>query len=211
MIGHASREKDLAVATDVHGKFGDAKLRRALESAAADFVGLDAGWKVVLWIPSPSMRLKVAEVLVHSGRGYVAPLNQVEPASQELIRQHQRLWGVTVYAPPEVADNPEHCRALLAYMGDQMSIEFARPDGALVPSVNDLVIERVTAMHPDILLPHRARLSAFALAARDNSNADKTLASTLAAQVDLLLQACVEEGLLRRTSDATSPLATEGS
>lgn len=211
VIGHASREKDLAVATDVHGKFGDAKLRRALESAAADFVGLDAGWKVVLWIPSPSMRLKVAEVLVHSGRGYVAPLNQVEPASQELIRQHQRLWGVTVYAPPEVADNPEHCRALLAYMGDQMSIEFARPDGALVPSVNDLVVERVTAMHPDILLPHRARLCAFALAARDNSNADKTLASTLAAQVDLLLQACVEDGLLRRTSDATSPLATEGS
>lgn len=167
ILGHASGSRDLAIADEVFERFArDAAARRALESAAADFAGLDSGWNVVAWIPSPTMRLKVAEVLVHTGEQYVAPLSDVELASQQIVEQHKRLWAVTVYAP--AATTGEQGDAVLAFLGDRMGLRFMRRDGRGVPTVDEVAVDAVIRKHSKSAR-HRSDILELAPAAKDDA------------------------------------------
>lgn len=172
IIGHAGNTEDHAIAEEVWAKFAeDPRTRRALENAAAKFAGIEDGWKIVVWLPSPKMRLKVAEVLVYTRDKYVAPLSRVESASEEIVKQHRNLWAATVYAPEEVAD--EQAEAALAFLGDAMGIRFGRPSGALVGSEADTRADALIRKFPS-LAKHRSVLREQALAASDSTPTDGT-------------------------------------
>jgi len=149
-IGLASGEVNRSVSSEVFAKFSNPERRRELERDAARFAGIDrSAQELVVWLPDPGMRLKVAEVLVYVD-GSIAPLSRVERASQEIVEQHQRLWGVTIYAEKSVVDRPQAADAILAYLGDEMGLVFHRPDGSSVPNKVDLAIEAVLSeLHPD--------------------------------------------------------------
>lgn len=169
ILGHAASAQDRAVAHAVFDKFAkDSSSRRALESAAADFAELAAGWKVVAWVPSPEMRLKVAEVLVHTGDQYVAPLSAVEVASQQIVEQHKNLWAVTVYAPRETT--LEQGAAVLSFLGDRMGLRFVRPSGRAVWSVDQAAVDALITRHPEAAA-HREALLNLAPAAKDSTRA----------------------------------------
>ena len=98
LIGRADDAADFALAQLKYEKFGNPVTRRRIEQRAAKRAALDRGWKAVVWLPNPDMRLKVAEVLVQNEEG-VAPLDAVSDAGGHIVRQHRRLWAISIYAP----------------------------------------------------------------------------------------------------------------
>lgn len=142
ILGRAGGDKDLAMAQENFDKFAaDPRIRREFERDAAAFASVAAGWQVVVWLPNPKMRLKVADVLVHQTGTYVTPLSKIEPTSREIVEQHQRLWAVTVYAPEDVRVDSDKRDAILTYLGDRMGMRFRRPDGSEVSTVSELELE----------------------------------------------------------------------
>jgi HD superfamily phosphohydrolase len=190
ILGHAGSREDQAIAEETYRKFAsDPHDRRELEKGAATFAGLAHGWEVVVWLPSYKMRLKVADVLVQSA-GSITPLSRVEHTSMEIVEQHQRLWGVTVYAPEAVRDNPIQSDAILAYIGDRTRLRFRRPDGSTVPSRQELAVEKVLAeIHGTT--PSPAELLAVTAAASDQNGE-----SSFESLVTAVWQAGVENDLI---------------
>jgi len=198
-MGHAATTEDRAIAEEIYATFASTPDdRRRLEKGAADFAGLDHGWQVVVWLPSHTMRFKVADVLVQQN-GSIAPLSRVEPTSSEIVKQHQRLWGVTVYAPVDV-DAPTR-DAVLAYLGDKTSLRFRRPDGSIVPSRQELAVDRVVA-EINVEAPPQPKLLKIAAAASDK-NADGTFDSLVTA----VYTGGVENNLIK---DGARPLRLVG-
>lgn len=62
LIGRAETRADMALAQEKFDAFGRADTRRQLERTAARLAGLEHGWQVVIWLPNPDMKLKVAGV-----------------------------------------------------------------------------------------------------------------------------------------------------
>jgi hypothetical protein len=50
--------KGVKAAQELYDKFHSSDTRRALERQAAEYAELGEGWKVVIWLPKPEMRLK---------------------------------------------------------------------------------------------------------------------------------------------------------
>jgi hypothetical protein len=102
-----SDDASRALAAKIYATFGGAAERRALEVDTAQFARLDEGWQVLLWIPSPDMRLKAAGVLVHDGQS-VLPLHEFDKATlkrgTEIYDSHQALWAVSIYVSPLVPE-----------------------------------------------------------------------------------------------------------
>lgn len=139
-LGRAASEPDLAAAKSTYKKFGSPEARRSLEESATRFAGISPRWKVVLWVPSPNMRMKVAEVLVDVD-GRVAPLAEMHTVSSDaraIVLQHHRLWGVDAYVHPEITSTWQK-RAALAWLKDEMGLGFLDADGSVVPSVIELL------------------------------------------------------------------------
>lgn len=168
VAARASGGSDLARAQETHAKFGSPEMRRKLEKAAADAAGVDPGWSVVIWLPDPRMRLKVAEVLVDGGEG-VAPLDRVSDASKEIVKQHQALWAVSVYVEPSVRRaEPVRVQAMLSELREQMQLAFKYPDGTPVPYPSELTLQLVgqhAKLNSDQLITLRGLQSSYALAA----------------------------------------------
>lgn len=139
-LGRAASDADLASAKSTYKRFGSPEERRRLEETAARFAGISPRWKVVLWVPSPKMRMKVAEVLVDVD-GRVAPLADMQTIGAEanaIVQQHHRLWGVGAYIHPHVTSVWKK-RAALAWLKDEMGLGFLDAEGSPVPSVVDLI------------------------------------------------------------------------
>jgi HD superfamily phosphohydrolase len=139
-LGRAASDADLASAKSTYKLFGSPEARRRLEQTAARFAGIRPRWKLVLWVPSPKMRMKVADVLVEVD-GRVAPLAEMETISSDanaIVKQHQRLWGVGAYIHPDVSSEWQK-RAALARLKDEMGLGFLDARGLPVPSVVDLI------------------------------------------------------------------------
>ncbi len=146
--------------------------RREIEQGAMRFAGLTPAWHLVLWVPEPWMRMKVAQVLCDDD-GHVAPLSAIgDNKSDAVLEQHKRLWSLLVYAHPDVrhpefrSDDPdEQARlrrrldAALAYLRDRMDLDLRRWDGKPVPSRRDFVIERV-AEHLNLPREQKEQLAA---------------------------------------------------
>jgi HD superfamily phosphohydrolase len=119
LIGRCS---DRTLSKELFERFGAAAhLRecRQIEEEVSSFVGLQHRWHVLLWIPSPKMRLKAADVLVDDG-STVAVLQHRdrigENRGREIYDAHESLWSIGVYAHPDVAQNSELCHQVLAWL-----------------------------------------------------------------------------------------------
>jgi len=103
--------------------FGTRGARRELERKAAEFVGVPEE-KVVIWLPDPKMRLKIAEVLVDFGEG-IAPFNQYSDRGRDIYQDHEDLWTVTVFVHREIRDEGLE-PAILARLAELMGVEWDR-------------------------------------------------------------------------------------
>jgi len=136
-IGRADARHDIALSKRIYDKFGKRAPRRELEEAAARWAGLDRRWEVVLWLPSPKMRLKIAEVLVDHG-GRINHLDRIaRERAEDIYRAHESLWGVSAYVHPDV--DAAARERLLAYFGYRLGVEFLDERGASAPSLEELV------------------------------------------------------------------------
>ena len=113
-------------------RFGPAENRRELERKAAEYVGTTED-KVVIWLPNPKMRLKTAEVLVDFGEG-IAPFNKFSSRGEEIYRDHEELWTITVFVHDDLR-RAGHEPAILARLAELMGVEWDmhKPPGAKRP------------------------------------------------------------------------------
>ena len=136
-----------------------------MEKRAADLAELNHGYDVVVWLPNPDMRLKVAEVLVDDGVS-VAPLDRVNSAGKEIVEQHRHLWSIGIYAALDVEKQEDANRALvlLSQLKDEMDLRAVRWDGESVKSSADLMVEDIVE-HLRLSRDHRESLAQLAPAA----------------------------------------------
>ncbi len=117
-----------APAMELYEKFGkDARERSALEREAERFAGLRGGPKVLIWLPSPKMRVKVAEVLVDDGNHIDRFAAYEEPRSgrgSDIYGGHSRLWGLWVFTHPELPD--ERQDDVLAYLAERFGVAWEK-------------------------------------------------------------------------------------
>lgn len=141
--GRADARHDLALAGRIYARFGKRDPRRLLEEATAQWAGLEHRWSVVIWLPSPRMRLKIAEVLVdHAGR--INHLDRlVRERAEDIYTAHQNLWGISVYLNDDVDAEAE--RRVLAYLGSRLGVQFLDKLGQPAPTIDELVIEALEA------------------------------------------------------------------
>jgi uncharacterized protein len=113
-------------------RHGPAKRRRELERKAAAYVGATED-KVIIWLPNPKMRLKTAEVLVDFGEG-IAPFKKVSTRGEEIYRDHEELWTITVFVHRDLRRRG-HEPAILARLAELMGVEWDmhKPPGAKRP------------------------------------------------------------------------------
>lgn len=157
LAGHA-RESSEDRRKDKYQKFGGAAARRERERAAARFAGIEHAWKLLLWVPNPTMRLKAADVLVDDGKK-IEPLRDRDRDAGGIVSRHKDLWGVSVYVDPELrscadkgpqrsrgrgrVDDEVRLRAALSVMRDEMALDLRRHDGSEVPSFPSFLARHV--------------------------------------------------------------------
>ena len=98
--------------------------RRKLEQGAARFAEIRRAWRVLVWIPEPRMRLKIAEVLVDTGSG-IKRFNEESRGDRrgaDIYEAHRRLWAVSVFVDPEIYSNDEQVEAVLAYLASELEV-----------------------------------------------------------------------------------------
>lgn len=114
-------------------RFGKPAKRRELERKAAAYVRASED-KVAIWLPDPKMRLKTAEVLVDFGEG-IAPFKKVSTRGEEIYRDHEELWTITVFVHEDLR-RKGHEPAILARLAELMGVEWDmhKPPGAKRPA-----------------------------------------------------------------------------
>lgn len=117
----AAQAADRTAKQRIFELFGSRSQRRDLERKAAEFVGIPEE-HVVIWLPDPKMRLKVAEVLVDFGEG-IAPFNEYSDRGREIYEDHRNLWTVTVFVHPSVSAGGLE-PAILARLAELMGVEW---------------------------------------------------------------------------------------
>jgi HD superfamily phosphohydrolase len=108
---------------EFYENYGTPKHRRVMERRAAAFAGLDRAWWVVIWLPPPKMKLKLAEVLVDDGHGIRSFVEREERRGgqgrgPEIYRAHENLWAVSVYVHRDVS--AEQVRLALASLATDL-------------------------------------------------------------------------------------------
>ncbi|HZT67928.1 MAG TPA: HD domain-containing protein [Acidimicrobiales bacterium] len=129
MIAHAGGREVLPSAGDKHAHFGSAGKRRELERSATKWADIKPSWSVVLWVPGPNMRLKLADVLIED-RGMISKLVDRYEDAAIIARRHQELWAVRVYANDEVRLDEDAREIVLARLRDEMGLPFLNSQGA---------------------------------------------------------------------------------
>ncbi len=187
LIGRAEGRADKALAREKHDRFGGPDQRRTIEREAARKASLDHGWQVVVWLPEPNMRLKVAGVLVDDGDG-LAPLSRVSDAGHQIVTQHKGLWSIAIYADaslrPDGAATLKATRkadVVLAVLQERMDLRMVRWDGEVVRSLDRLSVDTV-GEHANLKEEQRLKLLALVPAALGgNDTFDGMLKRTWAA------------------------------
>ncbi len=146
MLAHAGGREVLPASNDKHNQYGTAPERRRLERTAAKWAGIDPAWSIVLWVPSPKMRLKLADVLIED-RGMISKLVERYEDAEIIARRHQELWAVRVYASAEVHEDADKREIVLAKLRDDMGLPFVDTDGRPVTDTSRLVAERIVSRH----------------------------------------------------------------
>lgn len=105
-----------------HGK---PESRRRLESRAAHFAEIKPAWHILIWLPRPEMRLKVAGVLVDDGaeiRKFGPREEDGKRRGQDIYAAHRNLWAVSVYAHHDVACDETTQKLVLASLAADLDI-----------------------------------------------------------------------------------------
>ena len=110
-----------AAAAALHERFGSLSERRRLEKEACEHASIAEDWHLVLWIPDPDMRLKLAELLVDDGNG-IAQFKDVIPHGSEIYDAHKELWTISVFIHPTVTIDQR--RAALAKLATLLGISW---------------------------------------------------------------------------------------
>jgi HD superfamily phosphohydrolase len=119
----AANSAGASAAADLNKTFGRAEKRRFLETEAAKHAGIDPGesWKVIVWIPGPDMRLKLAELLVDDGAG-IAKFKDRFRRGSDIYEAHKALWQISVFVHPEL--DKSATRAVLAKLSELMGVSW---------------------------------------------------------------------------------------
>lgn len=115
-------------AADLFDEFGPTSRRRELEAEASRYAKVATPWHVVLWLPPPEMRLKLAEVLVDHPLG-IAKFKDRSRHGQEIYDAHTALWSIGVYVHRSLRD--EQRQAVAASLAHQLGVVFAPYDQRL--------------------------------------------------------------------------------
>ncbi len=121
LFGHAAKVKGAKAADALYEKFSAPDRRRELEQGAARYAELSDGWKVVIWLPKPTMRLKQAEVLVDHGDG-ISRLVDYSSRGREIYDDHKALWSLAVFVHRDVT--AEEKLWVLAYLSKEMLVHW---------------------------------------------------------------------------------------
>lgn len=115
--------------------FGNAAERDRLERAAEHFAELaknaphETGGEpaVVMWLPKPGMRLKLAQVLVQHNAG-IGPFVEYEESrsgrGSDIYAAHQRLWSCFVFVRRDVT--PEEQEVVTTFLAGEMGVRWER-------------------------------------------------------------------------------------
>ena len=118
--------KDVHDPEAVYDKYKDTENRRSLEQGAARFAEIRPASQVVLWIPDPRMRLKMAEVLVDTGEGITTFVDHERKTRQgagaEIYDAHRDLWGVSVFVDESVKGDRNQVDAVLAWLSSELEV-----------------------------------------------------------------------------------------
>ena len=125
-------DKDTS-AEALHRAFGAAAARDGLERDAERFAELGSDDedsmqpRVVLWLPKPGMRLKLAQVLVQHNAG-IGPFVEYEESrsrrGSDIYAAHQRLWSCFVFVRRDVSKDEE--AVITTYLARQMGVRWER-------------------------------------------------------------------------------------
>jgi hypothetical protein len=109
--------------------------RRRAEQQAARFAEVGPAWHILLWIPPPDMRLKVAGVLVDDGLEIQRFVDREKETGKrrgvDIYEAHEQLWEVTVYAHPALARRSPACRLVLASLSADLDLNLLPDDREL--------------------------------------------------------------------------------
>ena len=125
LAGRSSTQQ--ASARAIYEQHGGSAARRALEEEAATFAGIDEPWKLCLWLPPPSPRLKSAEVLVFDGSEVVEFYRSEQykdKRGEDIYVAHGRLWAVSLYIHRSIES--EKARRALARLAQRMEVRWDR-------------------------------------------------------------------------------------
>jgi len=116
-------DTEQASAGELFKRYGPPEKRIALQDAAQRFAELGPGPQVLMWLPDPDMRLKLAGVLVDDGR-HIDTFVDYERArggrGSEIYDAHLRLWSLWVWISPDV---PEPDReVVLAFLAGELGV-----------------------------------------------------------------------------------------
>lgn len=177
-IGQSS-PKAVNNAKQTYKRFETADARRRLERNVASKVGIEPAWQIVLWVPPPSMRFKVAEVLIDDGET-VSELGTFHPDASQIVQRHRELWTVRVFVPEEVRDEPRLSEVILAFIAEAMHVPLVDLDGETVRPVREIMAERLSEEF-QLGPSQRRELEALVPAARGEATWRTLLSSTLVA------------------------------
>lgn len=108
-------------------QYGAAERRIALQDDAQRFAELGREPKVLLWLPDPKMRLKLAKVLVDDGR-HINEFNFFEDArggrGDDIYRADRHLWALWVFIRRDVPQ--EDREAVLIYLADRLGVAWEK-------------------------------------------------------------------------------------
>lgn len=131
-------------ADKIHQIYGKPEERRRLEEGAARYAGLKHRWHILLWIPSSSMRLKAAGVLVEDSNDQIVELKNLDAVvgrnqGREIDDSHKALWAISAFAPLEVKQDEERKYAALSWIAKKMSIGWDKT----IPSLTTLAARHI--------------------------------------------------------------------
>jgi HD superfamily phosphohydrolase len=113
-------------------EWGSPDARRGVEEDAAVWAGLEHRWQVLLWVPPPKMRLKIADVLVDDGEGVMTFFKYEEGGrgrGNDIYKAHEALWALGVYLVPMYARGPAEALArhkIVVRIAKRLNITFTQ-------------------------------------------------------------------------------------
>lgn len=132
---------DDAPAQKLYDLFGPVEARTAAQEEAQRFAELDREPRVLIWLPDPAMRLKLARVLVDNLE-HVNEFQAYEEArggrGDDIYRAHRRLWSLWVFCDRSLSADQRD--AALVYLATKFGVAWERMRDRYGPDLGEWVV-----------------------------------------------------------------------